>query len=289
MKPHEWIVAAVLLAVFAGEGWWWRVMQREAALAMNRLAQVARERNRLSAVEPALSEDIEARLMEELTQVQADVAARHATLQPGAATREARDGTAEPLDAVVELARFVGAGRRAAHSAGVGIRSDEEFGFSHESNRTPDAGHASRLAAERRIIGAVLQCLFAARPLQLIGLKRESPSAGASAVAGDQRDFFALTPALSLRRFGWNDTAAIQVEFIGSADTARAFLDGLARAPELLFVRALAAEPPRPDQGSARVHRSGESNAVIAPAPRRFVVTVESVALPDATSSRARP
>jgi len=187
---------------------------------------------------------------------------------------------ASQAEAFFELAEFVRSRRELAERAGVAIRSDEAFGFSAYAHEGPAPGQIAGVARQKRMLGAILDALFATGPQELVAVQRLPPE-GASAPAGDPRpggasqagDLFAIERRRSAAEPGIVRTEAFRLTFLGRTAALRRFLNSMASGELPVSVRQVTAQAAKQP---AAAGRKGEPLALIArPVPSRFSVVLE--------------
>jgi hypothetical protein len=151
--------------------------------------------------------------------------------------------------------------RTRAAQLGVGLRTDEEFGFATYVHEGPDDRLLGAVHRQRQLIEFLLEALFREPPVELRNVQRERPGAGraddllnANLAGGD---YFALDPQISARVSGLIDTIAVRLVFVGRTGTLRAFLAGVGGYGLPLIVRSVEAEDAGPLKTGVRP-RDGE-------------------------------
>lgn len=263
-------------AAVAGVELWWLARAREAAeRSLTALARVAQERDWLARQAPAPGVESEQAIAAEIAALRARLAAQRARLQP----RTPAEAVPErPLDAYFEIANLVEKARAQAIARRVTLRPDERFGFAAYANEGPAPDLLATVHRQRLAVQQLLELLWEARPLALLGVKRaQPPGTAATRLAGE--DYFAPEPAVSLRREGLVETEALRLEFTGQTSTLRAFLGGLADLREPAAVRSVDVEPV-PPSAARRAPAGGDAPVpVVRQSLSRFAVTVEFIRL----------
>jgi len=225
---------------------------------------------------------------------EADLAAAEKTraglleqLGPGAPPSVSGGPPPTRMEAFFQLSGFVRNLHELATRAGLGVRPDEQFGFSAYRNEAPPAEAYAAIARQQRVVSELIAALAAARPRQLLALQRTRPSgigrpaadvapAGEKAGAGDS-DYFVLEPRLSVAARDLIATDAYRLTFVGRTPALRQFLNALAASALPVLVRGVAAEPA--PSGNARRSPPGAGDAPILVArseETRFTVIVEA-------------
>lgn len=199
----------------------------------------------------------------------------------GTAVHELSAGLAGPapapapedsLDTFFALAAFVEQARDRLAAAGVRVRADERFGFATYAHAGPAPEALATIHQQWRGVAGVIDALADARPLALLGLKRERLDSRTDRTT-DEVDFF--TPD---RQWAWGapattTTRAFRVEFTGATAVLRHFLNRLVARSETVAVRSVEVEALGPERG-VTPHASHEVT-LVRQAPSRFVVVVE--------------
>jgi hypothetical protein len=282
LRRHLLLLVLVAAAAVVGLECGWLVRVRaDSARARAALEQVAGERDWLARQAPAPSVESEQAIAAELAALRGRIETLRTRLQRRAPEAD-KPASGRPMDAYFELAELVENARARAIGVRVGLRPDERFGFAAYANEGPASEllpvvHRQQLAVEQ-----VLEPLLEARPLALLGVKREAPILNANArLAGD--DYFALEPTLSVARAGLVETDALRLEFTGQTSTLRTFLAGLADLRSPVLVRSVDVEPV-PSSGARRAPAGGEAPVpVVRQSLSKFAVTVEFIQLTGST------
>lgn len=260
----------------AGVELWWLARARETAeRSRASLAQAAQERDWLARQTPAPSAESEQAIAAEAAALRARIAAQRTRLQSRV---PAQAVPARPLDAYFEIASLVETARAQAIATRVTLRPDERFGFAAYANEGPAPELLATVHRQRLAVQQLLGSLWEARPLALLGVRRgQPPGTGAMRLAGE--DYFAVEPAVSVRREGLVETEPLRLEFTGQTSTLRAFLGGLADLPAPVVVRSVDVEPV-PAVGARRVSSGAEAPVpVVRHSLSKFAVTVEFIQL----------
>lgn len=282
------LLALVLLgcaSVAAAELWWLARARAEAERAVAALARVAAERDWLAAQTPAPSAASEEAITAERTALRARIDVLRTRLQPRPPVA-AETVPARPLDAYFEIANLVERSRAQAIAARVSLRSDERFGFAAFANEGPAPDQLAAVHRQQRAVQQVLEPLWEARPLALLGVRRGQPAGAAPGrLAGE--DTFALEPGMSLQRAGLVETEALRLEFTGQTSTLRTFINGLVDLREPVVVRSIDVEPV-PLAQPRRTREGGEAPVpVVRQSLSKFAVTVEFIQLADTPAQPA--
>ncbi len=277
-------VVALCLVLVVTEGWLLQQSRLASARTLLALEQKKQERDWLARQSPALSGENE-------TAIVADVAAAGRVRAELRTALQGRDGSlfappppAKSIDAFFELANFVEKLRTRAAQAQVVLKADERFGFAAHANEGPVADQIAAVHRQRLATQYLVETLLESRPLMLLSVRRELPTADG---VRDQRnradDFFEMDRSLSLRQAGQVETAAFRLEFTGQTATLRSFLNSLATFRQPVVVRSVEVEPLANEVTS----RGGPTAPLAAGAPvplvrqslSKFAVTVEFVLL----------
>jgi hypothetical protein len=270
----------------------WLLLQERALARRARagLAQKLAERDWLVKQMPALTSENEQAIAAELVQAEKAAVALRASLRGPEAGWLDVHPPAKPLDAFFDIASFVERARSAAAQAQIGCAPGERFGFAAYVREGPAPEFLPAVYRQRLIAERLVDMLIAARPLALLGLRRESLEAVQSADKNGAGDFFTLEPAFSLRQPGQLDTMAFRLEFSGRTAVLRNFLNSLAAFPQPFVVRSVEAEPlPAADHlGFAPAGEQDLGVPLVRSNLTKFAVTVEFV-LPNATRAQSNP
>jgi hypothetical protein len=279
------LVLLTCVAVAGVELWWLARTRETAGRSVAALARAVQERDWLARQAPAPSVESEQAIAAEIAALRARIAAQRTRLQPRVpAPAEAVPD--RPLDAYFEIANLVERARAQAIATRVTLRPDERFGFAAYANEGPAPDLLATVHRQQRAVQQVLEPLWEARPLALLGVKRaQPPGTGATRLAGE--DYFVPEPAVSLRREGLVETEALRLEFTGQTSTLRAFLGGLADLREPAVVRSVEVEPV-PSPGVRRTAAGGDAPVpVVRHSLSKFAVTVEFIQLADSPAEPA--
>ncbi len=208
------------------------------------------------------------------------------------ATWRATQEPASSTEAFFSLAEFVESMRARAVERGIKLRADERFAFSTYTHAGPEPVVLSAIFQQKRLIEYLVKALLAAQPAEIVTVQRENPEMldptrkgkrGAETLA---RDFFEISPRMSLRLAGDVRAQAFRVSFVGHTSALRTFLNqiGLYKLP--LVIRAVEVEPLDAPHSPFRPNSSRDSNGgtiapaggespVVRPSTAKFTVTVE--------------
>lgn len=269
IRMHGFAVLAG--AALLSEGWMAADRWRAARRAEESLAQRKSELQRLAAAESGGLET-------ELIRAEAALA-RLKAAQPGDGTAAGsvapEPSPATASEAFFELADFTARMRQRAQAAGVELENGERFGFSVHAHAGPAPEIIAAVQRQRLHAGRLLDALFASHPRRLLAVRRERPDPARPA---EGEDFFALTPALSVREAGLVETDAFRLEFVGRTACLRDFLGRLAEAGPSALVRGIEVEPAREERGKQPAKTAGAADAarlLVEPGWSKFAVTVE--------------
>lgn len=279
-----WAVLAVLLAGGIGGGGYELAGKVALARASARgLARLERQWRKSAAPTAVLARAVEA-----------DLAAAESTRsgllgQLGLGASPSVSGGPPPtrMEAFFQLSGFVRDLRELATRAGLGVRPDEQFGFSAYRNEAPPAEAFAAIARQQRAVSKLVAALAAARPRQLLALQRTRPSgtgrpaadvapSGEKAGAGDG-DYFVLEPRLSVAERDLIATDAYRLTFVGRTPALRQFLNALAASARPVLVRSVTVEPPPSGDARRLPPAAGEARILVARSEEaRFTVIVEA-------------
>lgn len=261
------------------------------------------EYERLLHHSPSLTRENLELVRQDLSNVEENLNAVRAALGAEADVAELfADVPGDSTEAFFDLRAFEDRYRELARSVaredgeGVRIRDNETFGFSRYRSQGPPAQLIEEVYKQRQIAGYLLETLFAARPVELVRLRREDVAARheVSAPGGGEADeLFTIPQAMSARIPGFVETYPFQITFTGHTWVLRDFLNRLAGFELPVLVRSVEVEsaaaardgarrerqtPPGPASGTPQ---SAENGAVpiVSPQLNRFVVTVEFIEL----------
>lgn len=288
------------------EGWLlWRT-RGEVSHALISLDEKKRERADLQQRVPPPTGETARMLADDLASAAGRLAGMRAAISKTMALDRA-SASAKPIDAYFEIARFVETQRAAAKRLAIAIRPDEHFGFSSYASEGPDAQILSTVLHQRVAVEKLIDALFTAGPVALMGVQRERPVAVLSSTtpAGNRReknvrakpetrpdvsaDFFDPVKSRSLRASGKIETSAFRLEFSGHTVALRNFMNALAGSELPFSVRSLEVEPLADLSRTSTA--SGISSAaipIVTNSTSRFRVTVELLAAVGETEGMVR-
>lgn len=278
LRRHSLFLLALLVALVAGaEIWVLGQARQRARRALSALEGVRQERDYLVRLSPAPSRENEARLVREIATWRSRLEECRGAFQKRESDHPPGPTPERATDAFFALATWVEQTRALAGEARIALRSDEQFGFSSHARAGPAEPWIEAVLRQRRAVERVLGPLFEARPLALLGVRREPP--GMVPALGE--DFFVLDPGLSVKQDGLVETEALRVEFTGQTAVVRDFLNGLIVLPHSAVVRSVEVAP-LPADGSERTTSGVEASIpVVRASYSKFSVTVEFVRLPE--------
>ncbi len=279
LKPSlSLVLVAAFVAALGAELWYLQRARQQAARAVAALQQKVAERDWLAKQSPALNPENEQAIAEELVQAARTLADLRAGLKGQDADWLNVAPPAKPLDAFFDIASFVEKTRTATGQAKVGFSPDDHFGFAAYANEGPAPELVPAVFRQRLLVQRLVDTLLEARPLALLGLRRESVVAGQSPAKNAAVDYFAMDRALSLRQPGQLDTMAFRLEFSGQTATLRNFLNSLAAFSQPFVVRSVEVEPlAAPGVTPAAV--AGAAVPLVRQNLSKFAVVVEFVLL----------
>jgi hypothetical protein len=306
MQPNRFLtrLAVLFTAAVLAAGWCLHGSWRTAQAANLALAQKNRECRRLTTLDPPATAAQVAAIEADLARAEKSLAVLQEELKnatPGAFRTGAAGAPASRTDAFFDLTGFVKDMRAQAERAGVNLRAEEQFGFAAYAHEGPDPGLIAAVQRQRRAAAWLLEALFAARPRQLLSVRR-APAAGITpdpsparppggAAATSDADVFEIDPRLSIRTLDVEDATAFRLTFTGYSATLRRFLNRLATGDLFVVVRSVAVEPVVSHPPPRKASPGGPEPLVetVGPALSRFAVTVESCKLvgPPAPAGRA--
>lgn len=279
LKPNFLLLGALLgAAVIGTEIWLLPRVRAEAARAQAGLEQKKQERDWVARQSPAPTAETEAALDAELVAVRARLVELRDGLQARPPDPFAGPVPGKPTEAFFQLAALVEQARAQAITTRVTLRPDERFGFSAYANEGPPADLLGAVHRQQTAVQSVLEPLFEARPLALLGVRRTSPAGESASGRGGAEDFFTLEAGLSLRRPGLVDTEPVRLEFTGQTSTLRTFLNGLAGLRHPVVVRRVDVEP-LPPAGGSRPVTADAPRPLVRQSLSKFAVTVEFILL----------
>ncbi len=249
-----------------------------------------REARNLAQVQPAPTPENEALVAADLEQANAALAAMRADLTGRSLSVDRLKLQSVPErrpDAFFDIADFVERMRFRAEQAGVGLKSDERFGFAEFAHVGPEQDEIPAVFRQRLVMQYLLEQLFDARPERLLAVRRERPT---SATSRDTRattttasaDLFEVDPRMTARVPGFVDATAFRLEFTGGTGTLRTFLNRLSIFELPLVVRSVEVE--RQSEPAGLRASEGEIAPLVVPATSRFTVTVEYIELTEPAS-----
>ena len=249
-----------------------------------------REARNLAQVQPAPTPENEALVAADLEQANAALAAMRADLTGRSLSVDRLKLQSVPErrpDAFFDIADFVERMRFRAEQAGVGLKSDERFGFAEFAHVGPEQDEIPAVFRQRLVMQYLLEQLFDARPERLLTVRRERPT---SATSRDTRattttasaDLFEVDPRMTARVPGFVDATAFRLEFTGGTGTLRTFLNRLSTFELPLVVRSVEVE--RQNEPAGLRTSEGEIAPLVVPATSRFTVTVEYIELTEPAS-----
>lgn len=249
-----------------------------------------REARNLAQVQPAPTPENEALVAAGLEQANAALAAMRADLTGRSLSVDRLKLQSVPErrpDAFFDIADFVERMRFRAEQAGVGLKSDERFGFAEFAHVGPEQDEIPAVFRQRLVMQYLLEQLFDARPERLLTVRRERPT---SATSRDTRattttasaDLFEVDPRMTARVPGFVDATAFRLEFTGGTGTLRTFLNRLSTFELPLVVRSVEVE--RQNEPPGLRASEGEIAPLVVPATSRFTVTVEYIELTEPAS-----
>jgi hypothetical protein len=290
MQSNQFLtrLAVLFTAAVLAAGWYLHGSWRTAQAANLSLAQKHRECRRLTTLDPPATAAQAAAIEADLARAERSLAALQEELKnatPGAFRTEAVGAPASRTDAFFDLTGFVKDMRAQAERAGVNLRSEEQFGFAAYVHEGPDPGLIAAVQRQRQVAAWLLEALFAARPRQLLSVRRApaadiTPDPSPARPPGDA-DVFEIDPRLSIRNLDVEDATAFRLTFTGYSATLRRFLNRLAAGDLLVVVRSVAVEPVASPPPPRKAPPGGPEPFVqtVGPALSRFAVTVESCEL----------
>jgi hypothetical protein len=251
------ILAATMIVGF--ESWLLWQTRLDASRAFTGLDQKKREREDLQQRLPQPTAETARMIAEEFAETSAKLLDARAAISKGTG-RTAAPASAKSIDAYFEIARFVETERAAAKRLNIAIRSDEHFGFGSHTSEGPHGEILSAVLGQRVVVEKLIDALFMAGPVALIGVQRERPVTILQRKSQDQTwpqknvrakpearrdepaDFFDPVQSISLRATGKIDANAFRVEFSGQTTALRNYLNALAGSELPFFVRSVEVE-----------------------------------------------
>lgn len=285
------LVLTMLLgaAVIGAEIWLLQRVRAEAGRAQAALEQKKQERDWVARQSPAPTVENEAAIAADLALVRRRLADLRASLQARPPDPFAGPVPEKPTEAYFALAGLVEQARAQAITARVTLRPNERFGFAAYANEGPAADLLGPVHRQQLAMQSLLEPLFEARPLALLGVRRTAPLSAAAGPGGrgGVDDFFTLDPGLSLRHAGLVDTEPVRLEFTGQTSTLRTFLTGLTTLRQPVIVRSVEVDP-LPPTGGTRPVVADAPQPLVRQSLSKFAVTVEFVLLTSASVNSAR-
>ncbi len=273
----------VFLGALGTETWFLLRERQRANRAGSLLQQKITEGEWLAKQAPAPTPQNEQAIAAELTDARQALAALRTTLQGADAGWLSARPPAKPLDAFFDIAGFVEKARAAAVRAKVRVAPNESFGFAAYSTEGPALEFLPQVYRQRLVAQRLLEALFEAHPMALLGLQLEAPVAAVAAEKNRTGDYFSFTPSFPLRQPGQLDTLAFRVEFSGQTAVLRDFLNRVAGFPQPFVVRSVEVEPVTGFDSPV----SAKAGPLVRQTISKFAVVVELV-LPNATPAQAR-
>lgn len=289
LKPSlSLILVLAFLAALGAEVWYLQRVRQQAARAVAALQQKIAERDWLAKQSPAPNPENEQAIAAELVQAARTLADLRAGLKGRDADWLSAPPPAKPLDAFFDIASFVEKARAATGQAKVGFAPDEHFGFATYANEGPAPELVPAVFRQRLLVQRLVDTLIEARPLALLGLRREPVAQTQLSAKNLAADFFNFDHALSLRQPGQLDTLAFRLEFSGQTSTLRNFLNSLAAFSQPFVVRSVEVEPlPAAGNGAAPASVAGAAVPLVRQNLSKFAVIVEFVLLNPAPAPAA--
>lgn len=289
---------ALIALVAVGEGWCIFERAQAAVKAEKLLVKKRRELASVLAATPAPTAENAAAIEADLARTQYALELMRAGLQGRAAAGlRAKAAPERRPEAFFDIAGFVEQMRERARQAGVGVKTEERFGFEEYSNAGPELELIPAVFRQRLLAQHLLESLFEARPRELLSFQRERPTAKIEPPAAggavpttksganfdSAADYFEIDPRVSARVPGFVETMAFRLTFIGQTNTLRAWLNRLAAFDLPLVVRSVEVEATTvegPDgRDAAKLVGPPEATPLIRRTPSRFTVTVEYIDL----------
>lgn len=312
-----------------GAGWGIYDRSSVAKKSAAQLVQKRNELNSLQAVNPAPSDVSKAAVEADLARTEVALRKMREELKGHGPVAEALRNApvpSEPTDVFFNLETFVEKMRQKALAANVKVKPDERFGFYTYSTTGPDRDLIPQVFRQRQVAEYLVSALIDARPSEVVSLQRERPSTKAelAAVAAGQplpasssssnanstqtnSDFFQIDPRISARVPGFVGATAFRLNFVGSTEALRSFLNKLASFELPLVVRSVEVEPAAKSTTTAPATPANSLSSIfgtVAPAPTnepppakplvekilsKFTVTVELIDLVEAPATEATP
>ncbi|HEY4247558.1 MAG TPA: Amuc_1100 family pilus-like protein [Lacunisphaera sp.] len=308
LKRNSFLGALILATtmIVGLESWLLWQTRLDASRALTGLDQKKREREDLQQRLPQPTAETARMLADEFAGTSAKLLDARAAISKRAG-RTATPTPVKSIDAYFEIARFVETERAAARRLNIAIRSDEHFGFSSHASEGPHVEILSAVLGQRAAVEKLIDALFTAGPVALIGVQRERPVAILQRKSQDQArlgksvgakpethrdepaDFFDPVYSISLRATGKIEANAFRVEFSGQTTALRNYLNALAGSEMPFFVRSVEVEP-LADLPKTTI-ASGASSApvpIVTNSLSRFRVTIELLESVDEIEGTAR-
>lgn len=231
--------------------------------------------------------EVRRELGERQAALRARVAGTNLTAQP------VPDTTAAAFFDLAELGQRM---RERARQAGVRLRADERFGFPEHANTGPEAALIAAVFRQRLIVEHLLDALWAARPDELVAVRRERPrsdhatASDPNNLAGtdDRRDsFLEIAAPVSSRQAGAIEATAFRLEFVGPTAALRRLLNAFAEDEWPLSVRLVEASPVELVENENAVAGESDARVLVRTRPTRFAVTIEFITMPPPDAAEA--
>tara|TARA_B110000305_G_scaffold240733_1_gene312268 strand:+ start:2142 stop:3134 length:993 start_codon:yes stop_codon:yes gene_type:complete len=252
-RPRATVASIVFVIILAGSAVWWGQQQAATSTKLERQlrARLAQWRA-LSGSQPAPVSAVAEALAVQVAKARRTVNSLRQLL--GASGKDPVRQTTPPeqrADAFFAIARFMEEQRSAASRTGVPVPETETFSFSAHRNSGPADEHIALVHRQTLVVTRLLNLLWQTRPVSLIAVQRENPSAkvdtGNKAITvsreGRPEDWFEWPSSRSLARDGIVDTLAFRIGFVGRTATLRGFLAGISAADVPLVVREVSVQP----------------------------------------------
>jgi len=202
---------------------------------------------------PAPSEANIERSQENVAQLRAVLASIRDDLQRGSRLTTSTDG----IGVMAGIQQYISDYQQKAevHTNEVGeaapIELPENFAFGFEQyidRSTPleDPALSAQLDQQRQILSYLLERLFDADPSAIVSVDREVLES-----ASEDREGFAISPAVSARVPGAIDTFAFSISFRAYTDSLRKFLNSLAKFDLPIVVRSIEVDRPSESRTTA--------------------------------------
>lgn len=164
-------------------------------------------------------------------------------------------------EACASLAAMAQGLRELAASRGICVSPDECYGFAEYAEAGPEMSQLVEVHRQSRVVAAAVRLLVEAQPVEIRGVRRGrgngpmSGSDGSGGLAGG---------------------TTVRLEFCGDTGVLREFLNRLARAEFLPYVRSVEAEPA---QRVSVVDGDDSATTLISPGPMNYAVAIECIHL----------